>query len=191
MRRAEAPAAGSDASRGVGARPGRRGGSRSGIGRPAGPLGTVILALAAMAAIGMIATEFLTIVRVEVLTASCEDLAAPRLAEDCVKTGGDQHSYALILLGALSFAMALGAASGRSRPAAAALIAVGLVVLAIAIAGDLPDTDKTGAVGADFASAKAEAGEGFYVEILAALLAIAAGVLGLMRDRLESRSSAD
>ena len=57
----------------------------------------------------------------------------PSLADDCEQTGFERHSVALLLLGLLTFVMGSGAAFGRSRPAAVALIAIGVVVLGLAL----------------------------------------------------------
>ncbi len=127
----------------------------------------------------MIATEFSTIFSVEVGIGDCGDLAQER-RDDCVKTGGEQHSYALVLLGLLALVMAFGAGAGASRAAAGALIVVGVIVLALALLGDLPDTNEAGQIGENFTDAKAEPRIGFYLEILAGLLAVAAGALRLM-----------
>jgi LPXTG-motif cell wall-anchored protein len=129
----------------------------------------------------MIATEFSTIASVTVKGGPpCSDVANQAAAADCVKTGGDQHSYALLLLGIGTLAMGLGAALGRSRPAAAALVGIGVLVLGIALLGDLPDTRKTGLVGAAY-EAQAKAGPGLIYEVVAAGLAIVAGVVALTR----------
>ena len=55
--------------------------------------------------------------------------SSPDLADNCSQKGFERSSVALLLLGLLTFAMGSGAAFGRSRPAAVALIAIGVVVL--------------------------------------------------------------
>jgi hypothetical protein len=149
--------------------------------RRGGALSWLILALAVAAAGLMIATEFSTVASVQVSGGPpCEDVANATAAEDCVKSGGEQHSYALILLALLVLAMAFGAALGASRPAALALVAVGAIVLAIALLGDLPDARETGLVGQAY-EARGEAGTGLVLEIVAGALAVVAGLLGLRR----------
>jgi LPXTG-motif cell wall-anchored protein len=134
-----------------------------------------------VAAVAMIATEFSTIASVNVKGGPpCEDVANSAAAQQCVKTGGDQHSYALILLGLGALAMGLGAALGRSRPAAGALVGIGVLVLAIAMLGDLPDTRETGLIGAAY-EAEAKSGAGLIYEVVGAGLAIVAGVVALTR----------
>ncbi|MBA3302030.1 MAG: hypothetical protein H0T15_09205 [Thermoleophilaceae bacterium] len=136
----------------------------------------------------MILTDFSLVRSVRVLTASCEALAQPSLQDTCETTGGEAHSYALVLLGLFSFAMAYGAGLGASRPAAIALLAAGAIVLLIALAIDLPKAGETGAVGQDFEQAEAIRGVGVTFEILGAALAIAAGALRLFRPRREPGS---
>ena len=129
----------------------------------------------------MIATEFSTVASVDVTGGPpCEDVANATAAEDCVKSGGEQHSYALILLALLAVAMAFGAALGASRPAALALAAVGAIVLAIALLGDLPDTRQTGLIGQAY-EARGQAGIGLTIEIVAGALAVVAGLAALRR----------
>ena len=141
----------------------------------------MILGLALVAAVAMIATEFSTIASVDVKGGPpCEYVANSQAAADCVKTGGDQHSYALILLGLGALAMGWGAALGRSRPAAGALVAIGVIVLAIALLGDLPDTRETGLIGQAY-EAEAKAGAGLTYEVVGAALAVIAGVVALTR----------
>ena len=73
--------------------------------------------------------------------------------------------------------MAYGATRGDSRPAMAALAAIGVVALVIMLAVDLPDIHKTGVLGERFDSAKAEAGPGLWMEIAGGALVLAAGVM--------------
>jgi hypothetical protein len=84
-----------------------------------------------------------------------------------------------VLVAVLMAAMGWGAGIGRSRPAAAALVALGVGVLAWALLVDLPVTDETGALGSTFEGARGEAGIGLTLEIVAAVLAIGAGALRL------------
>src|SRR3954470_11314317 len=122
------------------------------------PVWAAVLVIALAGAILMIASEFATLRSVKVLTASCSDLADPSLRGSCVTHGGEEHAYALVLLGVVAAFMAWGAAIGRSRPAGIALIAIGAAVLAIALFTDVPDLHKTGVLGERFDSAKATAG---------------------------------
>jgi hypothetical protein len=131
----------------------------------------------------MIVSEFATLRSVKVLTASCSDLADPSLRGSCVTHGGEEHSYALVLLGVVTVLMAWGAAVGRSRPAGIALLAIGAAVVAIALVTDVPDIHKTGVLGERFDSARAEAGPGLYLEIAGGALALAAGAMAAVVRR--------
>ena len=129
----------------------------------------------------MVATEFVTLRSVQVLTASCSDLADPDLRSSCVTKGGEEHSYALVLLGIVAALMAWGAFAGGSRPAAMALAGIGLAVLVIALATDVPDAGTTGVLGERFEEAKAKAGPGLWMEIAGGALAFVAGLVGTRR----------
>ena len=109
--------------------------------RASGPLGWAVFGLGVVAAILLVAAELSNLRHTTVITASCHDLAGPD-ADKCSRTGGQQHSYALILLALLLLVMTWGAVVGRARAAALAMIAIGAAVLVIAIANDLPDTRK-------------------------------------------------
>jgi hypothetical protein len=141
------------------------------------PVWTAVLVLGILAAILMVVSEFATLRSVKVLTASCSDLADPSLRSSCVTHGGEEHSYALVLMGLVTALMAWGAALGRSRPAGVALIAIGAAVVAIALLTDVPDIHKTGVLGERFDSAHAEAGPGLWLEIAGGALALAAGAI--------------
>jgi hypothetical protein len=131
------------------------------------------------AALLLVLAEVTTLFSIEVDTATCSDLADPDLADRCDTTGGEQHSFALVPVAVLIAVMAVGAGLGGSRPAGIALVGAGVVVLVIALLFDLPDTTKTGEIGASFASAEAVKGPGFWFELGAGVLAVAAGVLRL------------
>jgi hypothetical protein len=157
--------------------------SRSAAFRRLEPVWTAVLVLGMLGAILMVVSEFATLRSVKVLTASCSDLADPSLRGSCVTHGGEEHAYALVLLGIVAGLMAWGAALGRSRPAGIALIAIGAAVVAIALLTDVPDIHKTGVLGERFDSAKATAGPGLYMEIIGGALVLAAGVMAAMARR--------
>ena len=137
----------------------------------------------------LVIAEFSTIVSVTTLTATCEDLADSRLQDQCQTTGGEQHSYALLLLAVLVALMTWGTVAGASRPAAFALVAMGIVVIVIAVALDLPDTNDEGLVGINFEEANANPGAGLWIELVAGALALLAGVLGLLGNRRSRRAA--
>jgi hypothetical protein len=148
----------------------------------------VSVAVTALGAVGgllMAVSLFTTVASVNVASGSCEVIkdSDPALAEKCALSGFERHSVALLLLGAVAIVRAVGAGRGRSRPAAAALLMIGALVLGLAILSDGPVTKQTGAIGRNFEGAKAEAGSGFYVELGAGGLAVAAGLLGLLAPR--------
>jgi hypothetical protein len=126
-----------------------------------------------------IVAEFSTISYVTVVTATCEDLADPRLADRCRLEGSERHSWAFALLGGFAILMAWGAAVGRSKPAAAALIAVGAVMLGLGFLRDLPETSKTGLIGEAY-EATAHKGTGLWLELGAGVLMIGSGVGSLL-----------
>ena len=137
-----------------------------------------------------IVAEFSTISYVTVVTATCEDLADPRLADRCRLEGSERHSWAFALLGGFAILMAWGAAVGRSRPAAAALVVVGAVMLGLGFARDLPEAGKTGLIGEAY-EATAHRGTGLWLELGAGVLMIASGVgsfVLLRRPEPEPRS---
>ncbi|MFN2616798.1 MAG: hypothetical protein ABR581_06700 [Thermoleophilaceae bacterium] len=144
------------------------------------------LLLAAVGGVGallILISEFSTIAAVDVAHGSCKVIndSNPALADRCALSGFERHGGAFLLLGLVALVMAWGAGSGRSRPAAMALIAAGVIVLGFALFSDLPQTGETGAIGRDFADATASPGAGFYMEIVGAVLIIVAGGLRLSR----------
>src|SRR5689334_19182607 len=120
--RTAVPRAGQNASRGISA-------VLRGLGAPR----LAILALGGVGGLLLILSDFLTLYHVDVVTASCSDLASPNLRDACSTTGGGHHGYALAILGAIALVMTWGAAVGTSRPAGAALLALGLASLAIVL----------------------------------------------------------
>ena len=117
--------------------------------------------MAALAAgVLMLLTEVTTVISIDVAAGSCDSIydTSPDLADDCSQKGFERHSVALLLLGLLTFAMGSGAAFGRSRPAAVALIAIGVVVLGLTLLRDLPASDDTGLIGRDYAAGRGHGG---------------------------------
>jgi hypothetical protein len=131
----------------------------------------------------MLLTEFTTVISIDVAAGSCESIydTDPELADSCAQKGFERHGAALILLGLLTFAMGSGAAFGRSRPAALALIGIGVIVLGLALLRDLPASDDTGLIGRRYAAAEATAGIGLTFELIAGVLAVVAGAVRLIR----------
>lgn len=144
-----------------------------------------VAALGALAGVLMVVTEFLTVASVDVASGSCEVIndANPAMADRCSLSGFERHGGGLLLLGALTLAMTLGASAGGSRPAALALILIGGLVLAFGLFVDLPETGETGAIGQNFEGAEGSPGPGLYTELVAGALALGAGLLRLVSDR--------
>jgi len=138
---------------------------------------------ALLAGVLMLLTEVTTVISVDLKNTSCEVIydSNPSLADNCSQTGFERSSVALLLLGLLTFAMGWGAAFGGSRPAALALIAIGVVVLGITLLGDLPASDDTGLIGRDYDQATASAGVGLWLELIGGILAVVAGLIRVIR----------
>jgi hypothetical protein len=138
---------------------------------------------ALLAGVLMLLTEVTTVISVDLKNTSCEVIydSNPSLADNCSQTGFERSSVALLLLGLVTFAMGWGAAFGGSRPAALALIAIGVVVLGITLLGDLPASDDTGLIGRDYDQATASAGMGLWFELIGGILAVVAGLIGVIR----------
>ena len=151
-----------------------------GVLAPSGWLGIAVFGAGLAAAVLMVLVDLLPIVSVDVANGSCEVIqdSSPDLAEACEQSGFERHGPAMVLLGVLCAVMAWGAGMRGSRPAAAALAVLGLVVLGIALLIDLPVTDDTGAIGPRFEGATAQAEIGFTLELVAGALALGAGVAG-------------
>ena len=143
-----------------------------------------------LAALLLLASQFATVVSVDVAAGSCEALndTDPTLAERCVQGGFERHGPAFALLAAAVLAMALWA--DRSRPAGLGLIALGAVALGIALFNDLPASQETGVIGRDYAGAEAQAGIGLWLEVAGGALAVLAGLVALLgRKRTTARQA--
>ena len=154
----------------------------SGAFRSAGGASLIVLALGVIGAVLIVVAELSTIVKIDVLTTgTCEEIADPKVRDACDSSGFEQHGGAFILLGVAALAMAWGAGLGASRPAAAALVAIGAVVLAFSLIRDVPKADDTGLVGLQYEEAEAKPGSGLYMEIVGAGLLMLGGLVRLRR----------
>ncbi len=71
--------------------------------RAAGPVTILITVLGVLGAVLVVASEFLTIAEVDVLTTgTCREIADPAGKEACHTSGFEQHGGAFLLLGALA-----------------------------------------------------------------------------------------
>jgi hypothetical protein len=132
-------------------------------------VGAALAAAAFVGAILLIVADLSTLIEIKVLTVTKDSIS-----------GGSHHAYALLILGIFALPMAFGATRGGSRPAMAALAAIGVVALVIMLAVDLPDIHKTGVIGQRFSDASASPKAGFYLETLGAFLLLIAGSAGLV-----------
>ena len=141
-----------------------------------------IVAASLAAAILLFATEFSTVASVDVASDSCEVIhdTDPALADRCELSGFERNGGSFLLVAALTVAMGVGAGFGGSRPAGVALVVIGAGVLLWTLLVDLPVTNETGALGESFEGARAQAGTGLWLELLAGLLAAGAGALPLL-----------
>jgi hypothetical protein len=165
----------------------RRLAASKGVLRGASPLAIGVSAAGLLAAVLLVVTEFSTVASVDVASGSCEVIndANPDLADRCELSGFERNGGSFLLVAVLAGAMAVGAGLGGSRPAAVALVAVGVGVLAWALLVDLPVTDETGALGRNFEGAKAAAEPGLTIELVAGGLALAAGAVRLLAPARE------
>jgi hypothetical protein len=120
----------------------------------------------------LILSEFATVTHVEVIT-----VVLPNSA----RTGFDQNSGAMLILGLVALPMLYGAARAGSRPAMLAVAVIGLIAFLIAILGDLPDVTQAGLIFRQrYEDAKAQPQIGFYFEVAGAvLLFLSAGLMFL------------
>lgn len=103
-------------------------------------------------------------------------------------TAGANHGYALLVVAIATAAMTLPALRG-ARPAALALVVLGIAALAIALAVDAPDTRASGSLPESLAyeQAQARAGPALGLELAGGVLLLVAG--GLLALRGGSRAS--
>src|SRR3954449_5418426 len=144
-----------------------------------------LLVAAVAGGLCLIIATFSTIIEITVGTTS-------KIADrDTELSGWDRHSVSLILIAAFALVMTAGALRG-ARPAMAAIAVAGIVVLLIALIGDLPDVHKTGVIGQLYDNARANPKIGYYLETLGgALLLIAGGGLLLLGGPTDARAPAE
>jgi peptidoglycan/LPS O-acetylase OafA/YrhL len=157
----------------------------------AGPLAWVVLALGLAAAVLMVATEFSTIQSVRIGDSTC-GAAEERLRDVCDTGGGEQHNWSLLVLGLFAALLTVGAALGRSRPAALALGLVGLIVLFVALVLDRPTLDDKRGLEVYFGErgTDPQTGGGYTLELIAGALAVVACGVALVRERLRPKTRA-
>jgi hypothetical protein len=133
----------------------------------------VAAGLSIVAAVLLLAAEFSTVYEVTVGSLEVVQRSA---------TGGENHGYALLVLGAFALlvtGLGLRGGAGGSRAAGMALVALGVVALVVSFAVDLPDTRGSGRLPEALAyeDARARAGAGLSLEIAGGVLLLVAGGL--------------
>ena len=142
-------------------------GKRLRVPRP--EVGSVRLAMLSLTVVGvvlMIVAEFTTLYEIKVVTA---------VPSGGSERAGSHHGYALLVIGLFAGVLAYGAARGGSRPAALALLFLGVGALFVCLAIDLPDVDETGLIGERYDQAEARPQAGFYLETAGAVLLLVGG----------------
>jgi len=97
-------------------------------------------------------------------------------------TGGN-HAWAPIPLALLAAVLAFAAYRNRNRVALLAIALLGVVTLAIALLGDLPDVHATGLIGSgasQYVEGTASPSAGLYMETLGAILLLVSGGVGFL-----------
>jgi hypothetical protein len=151
--------------------------------RPAaigGSPGRLILAGALLAALLVIAAEFMTLYQAHL---------ASRPAPIQSVTAGSHHSYAMIPIAVVGAALAVMVWRTASRPALLAIALLGVVALLIGLLDDLPAAHAVGLVDDNGVSATTTPSAGLYVETFGAILLIATSglafaMLGLPRPAI-------
>lgn len=133
-----------------------------------GPLPAALLFAGLAGGLLLVAAELSTLVEVSVGGSVIDRVS-----------GADQHSWAVGLLGVIALPLAVAAVVIPSRTAALGLAAIGVVVLVVAFAGDLPDARRTGLT-RDFARARAAPATGLYLELAGAVLLVGTGVTAFL-----------
>lgn len=120
----------------------------------------------------LIVSEFLPITHVRAITV---------ILPHSERTGFDQNSGAMLLLGLVALPLLYGAARAGSRPAMVAVGVIGVIALLIAVFGDLPDVTKAGTVFTErYEDAVAQKQIAWWLEAAGAvMLVLSAGLLFL------------
>lgn len=125
-------------------------------------------ALALVAVVLLVVAEFSTVFEVTVGSLGVVKRSS---------TGGEHHGYALLVIGVAAVGMVLWSLGAGGRPAALALVALGVAALVVAFVVDLPDTRASGQLPESLAyeNARARAGVGLALEIAGGVLLLVAG----------------
>ena len=88
-------------------------------------------------------------------------------------SSSDQHWLAMGVLGLYAVVATIGAVWAGSKPLAVSVAVAGVVALRLFLLIDLPDAGKTGTISSEtvsFLTAKADPGDGFWIELLGSLV---------------------
>ena len=135
--------------------------------------------LATVAIVLLLVSSFLTLISIGTGITTLE-----------TRSGFEQHSITMLLLGLAAVPMLLGSLRG-AKPAMIALGAIGIVVIVIALTVDLPDALDEGLYGERYEGAEASPGIGFFVETLGGVLLLLAGGLLLFLTPSKPGASTD
>lgn len=165
----------------TGARASRRG--SGGVAQGPSKVALALAAVAAVATVLLIVSEFLPLYKVVVGALETE-----RRSE----VGWRNHGFAMLLLGLASVPMVLGALRG-ARPAMWALAAIGVVVLVVALTVDLSAARESGTLreSVSYEDAQAQPAIGFFLETLAGVLLVLAGGLMLFLTPAREQTARD
>ena len=181
------PEAANDASRGTAGRTSARGRGIAGRIKASGPFGWLLLGLGLAAAVLLVVADLSEISYRTIGIGACVDRAGSGV---CTTAGHESHAWALVILSPFVLVMAWGAVIGRSRAAGLALIAIGVAVLLIALAIDLPKLDGKRNLDALYDDVVGHTGSAYRIELVAGVLLILSGGLSLMRERAGARVAA-
>jgi hypothetical protein len=174
------PEAANDASRGSAGRTDAEGVDFRVRIRDSGRLGWLLLGLALVAAVLLVAAEFSTVSYRTIGIGACADRVG---ADKCRTIGHDAHAFALVILAVVGLVMAWGGVVGRSRAATWATAAIGVAVLVIALAIDVPSLDDKRGLEKLYNDVGTHAGTGFRLELVGGVLFLLAGGLAVGRLR--------
>jgi hypothetical protein len=111
-------------------------------------------------------------------------------APGAIRTGGDKHGYALVVVAVAAVAgVVLARVTGQPLPAWS-IVALGAITLVVVLAVDLPDATSSGLTASRRELGEAEPAVGFWLELAAALTLMAAGTGLALLLRRTARSDA-
>ena len=127
-------------------------------------------ALSIVAVALLVAAEFSTVYEVTVGSLEVVQRSA---------SGGENHGYALLVVAVFAVVLTLLGLRGGGRAPGLALVALGAVVLVVALAVDRPDTRGSGRLPESLAyeDARARAGAALGLELVGGVLLVVAGGL--------------